>query len=140
MKLRALAPGFAVAPVALGAGDMAGLAAAGTRLVLNNRPEAEERGQPEGAAIASAAAAAGLAYRAIPVVGMPDAAAIAAMGEALALPGPAVAFCKSGTRSTLLWAAAHAAAGADVAEVIAAARAAGYDLGGLAGWLASLRR
>jgi uncharacterized protein (TIGR01244 family) len=43
--------------------------------------------------------------------------------------GPALAFCRSGTRSTFLWALARAARGAAAEESVAAAAAAGYDLG-----------
>jgi uncharacterized protein (TIGR01244 family) len=42
--------------------------------------------------------------------------------------GAVLAYCRSGTRSTLLWALAEASRGADTAELARAAAGAGYDL------------
>jgi uncharacterized protein (TIGR01244 family) len=42
--------------------------------------------------------------------------------------GPVLAYCRSGTRSTLLWALAEASKGADPDELAAAAARAGYDV------------
>ena len=57
------------------------------------------------------------------------AAQIEAMAAALAeADGPVLAFCRSGTRSTLLWALARGRAGEDAAALAAKAEAAGYDL------------
>ena len=118
-------------------GDVPGLAARGVRLIVNNRPDGEEPGQPSGAEIARAAEAAGIAYRHIPVApgGLtPD--RIAAMGEAIeGAQGPVFAFCRSGTRSTFLWALAGAAAGKNGADILRKAADAGYDLTPIAGHL-----
>lgn len=114
--------------------DVAAAAGQGVRIVINNRPEGEEPGQPAGAEIEAAAAAAGLGYVAIPVdhsgfsVEQVD-----AMRAALAKPGPALAFCRSGTRSTYLWALARGAAGDEPAELKAKAGNAGYDISPLMG-------
>ncbi len=48
--------------------DVAQLAALGFRSIISNRPDGEDAGQPGQAQIAAAAAAAGLEFRAIPVV------------------------------------------------------------------------
>lgn len=109
--------------------DLPTVAAAGVTLVVNNRPDGEEPGQPASAAIEAAARAAGLDYRHIPVAGglAPD--QIAAMAEALdGAAGKTLIFCKSGTRSTYLWALAEASRGADGIRLIEQAAAAGYDL------------
>ncbi|MEH3107780.1 MAG: TIGR01244 family sulfur transferase [Sphingomonas fennica] len=109
---------------------MAEAAAAGFRTIVNNRPDGEEPGQPSGHAIAAAAEAAGLAYHAIPVThsGFTEG-QVAAMRAVLdATDGPVLAFCRSGTRSTLLWALARARLGDDAATLEAKAAAAGYDL------------
>ncbi len=45
--------------------------------------------------------------------------------------GPVLAFCRSGTRSTNLWALAMAKQGADPDELAAKAANAGYDLSGI---------
>lgn len=112
----------------IGEADLAAAAAQGFRRVINNRPDGEASDQPPGAAIANAAAAAGLDYVAIPVAGgvaMPQVEAMAAALEN----GPVLAFCRSGTRSTHLWALAAAYRGGDPDAIVAAAAAAGYDVG-----------
>ena len=114
--------------------DIAALAAQGFRGIVNNRPDGEEPGQPDNATLESAARAAGLVWRHIPVAGMPFAPATvqefsAALQE---LPGPLLAFCRSGTRSSALW-AMQAQGTAD--DILTTARAAGYDLSMLRPWL-----
>lgn len=110
--------------------DVAQAARDGFTFVVNNRPEGEQPGQPAGAAIAAAAEAAGMGYAAIPITHAgfsPD--QVEAMGAALAqAPGPVLAFCRSGTRSTFVWALARLAAGDDPAVLQAKAEAAGYDI------------
>src|ERR1700710_188022 len=88
--------------------DVAILAASGVTLIVNNRPDGEEPDQPPGAEIETAARATGLDYVHIPIAdAFPDE-RVAAMGEALAdAQGKALLFCKSGTRSTWLWALAR---------------------------------
>ena len=109
--------------------QMTELAAAGVRRVVNNRPDGEEPGQPSGPEVEAAARAAGLDYLHLPVVGGFTEDAVERMAEATDTPGVTLAFCKSGTRSTLLWALARAQAGDDPQELDAKAAAAGYDLG-----------
>jgi uncharacterized protein (TIGR01244 family) len=104
------------------------------RIVINNRPDGEEAGQPCSADIEAAARAAGLDYRHIPIAGGISAAQVEAMAEALEA-GPALAFCRSGTRSTYLWALARANRGADAEMLVARAAEAGYDLRPIAAWL-----
>jgi uncharacterized protein (TIGR01244 family) len=106
----------------------ADVAALDVRIVVNNRPDGEEPGQPLSADIEAAARAAGLDYRDIPIAGAISAAEVEAMAQALEA-GPALLFCRSGTRSTWLWALARASRGADPAKLVAAAAEAGYDLG-----------
>ena len=114
--------------------DIDEAAARGVRLIVNNRPDREEPGQPSSAEIEAAARAAGLDYRHIPIAGGFAPEQVEAMAEALEQ-GPVLAFCRSGTRSAFLWALARAARGAPVEESVAAAAAAGYDLGPIRGWL-----
>lgn len=103
----------------------------GITLIINNRPDDEEPGQPAGATIEEAANSAGIAYRTVPVGGGGfGPAQVEAMRDALAsTDGPILAYCRTGTRSTLLWSLSQAAAGRDLAEVEACANGAGYDLG-----------
>ena len=110
--------------------QVAEAAAMGIGIIVNNRPEGESDDQPPGSAIAAAAAAAGLAYVAIPVThsGFSES-QVSAMAEALGGEGRRVlAYCRSGTRSTLLWALARASGGAAPADLAEQAGAAGYDL------------
>lgn len=122
----------------IGPDDVAAAATQGFVAIVNNRPDGEQAGQPDGGEIEAAARAAGLAYRAIPVdhSGFSEAQVIA-MGDALAQAGgPVLAFCRSGTRSTFLWALARTRRGDDGAVLTAKAAAAGYDLAPIAGLLA----
>ena len=110
--------------------DLADAAALGVTLVINNRPDGEEEGQTEGQVIANAAEQAGLGYRAIPVThaGFSHG-QVEAMAEALGQAGgPVLAYCRSGTRSTFLWALARAKLGDHPAVLVEKAEAAGYDL------------
>lgn len=111
--------------------DVAAAKAAGVTLIVNNRPDGEDPFAPQGAEIAEAAAAAGLAYTAIPIghAGFSEPqvdAMIAALEQAQ---GPVLAYCRSGTRSTLLWALAQAKLGASPDAIAEAAAQAGYDIG-----------
>ncbi|MGD9663871.1 MAG: TIGR01244 family sulfur transferase [Novosphingobium sp.] len=113
--------------------DIADAKARGITLVINNRPDGEDAGQPTGAEIEAAARAAGLHYVEIPVTqaGFSEP-QIRAMAEALA--GSAegtLAYCRSGTRSTNLWALARAYRGAEPEHLLAVAAKAGYDLTGI---------
>jgi uncharacterized protein (TIGR01244 family) len=104
--------------------------AMGVSLIVNNRPEGESPDQVPGAEIEAAARAAGIGYIAIPVThagfSEPQVQAMAAALEGAS--GPVLAYCRSGTRSTLLWALAEASKGADPDELAAAAARAGYDV------------
>lgn len=114
----------------IAAADLAAAGAEGVTLVVNNRPDGEADDQPTGAEIEAAARAAGLDYVAIPVGGAGfGEAQVRAMAEALAgAQGKVLAYCRSGTRSTLLWSLAQAQAGRDPDEIAAAAATAGYDV------------
>lgn len=110
------------------------LARAGYTTLVNNRPDGESTDQADGESIAGAARAAGLSYHAIPVspAGIsPD--QVQAMAAVLRdAPGPVLAYCRSGTRSTNLWALASATLGEDPDRLVGAAATAGYDIAALA--------
>jgi uncharacterized protein (TIGR01244 family) len=109
--------------------DVGAAAAEGVTLIVNNRPDGEQPGQPTSEEIEAAAAAAGLDYCHIPVSGglMPE--QVEAMGKALeSAEGTVLAFCAAGTRSTYLWALARSRAGDDAEEIVSKAAVAGYDL------------
>ena len=110
--------------------DLAEAKALGVALVINHRPEGESDDQVPGAQIESAARALGMDYIAIPVTHSGfSGPQVDAMAAALAKSeGKVLAYCRSGTRSTLLWALAQASAGANLEEVTTQAAAAGYDV------------
>ena len=86
--------------------DIPALKAAGFTTIVNNRPDGEAPDQPSGAEIEAAAKAAGLNYVAIPLgregvsPDMVDKTRQVLEGSA----GPVFCYCRSGTRSTTLWA------------------------------------
>ena len=109
-NMRPVAPDVCVAGQ-LSPDAMTEAAAQGFKSVVNNRPDHEHGpGQPTNAQVEAAARAAGLAYRWLPVAGgyqSPE--EIAAFAALLhELPRPLLAFCRSGARSTRLFAAASA--------------------------------
>lgn len=113
------------------AADLEQASADGFTLVVNNRPDGEDAGQPDGETIAAKAAEAGMNYVAIPITHAGfSGEQVGAMEDALSgTDGKVLAYCRSGTRSTFLWALARAKAGDDPAEIAEAAAAAGYDVG-----------
>ncbi len=102
----------------------------GVTLIINNRPEEESDDQVPGTEIESAARAAGIAYIAIPIThGGFSQPQVAAMVDALgSTEGQILAYCRSGARSTNLWALAEASLGSDPDELTAIAADAGIDV------------
>lgn len=113
--------------------DVDEAASQGFRLIINNRPDGEEPSQPSGHQIEAAAAAAGVAYVHIPVRGGPTREQVETQRQVIAnSDGPALAFCRSGTRSITTWAIGEAMSGARTRdELVQLGRAAGYDLSGV---------
>ncbi len=110
--------------------DIAEAAAMGVKLIVNNRPEGESDDQVPGAEIEAAARAAGMDYVAIPVThsGFSEP-QVVTMAKALdEADGPVLAYCRSGTRSTLLWALSEASQGGDPDALTNMAAKAGYDV------------
>lgn len=117
----------------IAASDMQAIKNAGFRAIICNRPDGEESDQPTFAEIATAASAQGLEAVYLPVtVGSPRDEDADAFGTALAtLPGPVLAYCRSGMRSATMWSLAQANT-LGVAEILATTNAAGYDMAGIA--------
>ena len=114
----------------IGTDAVAQAKALGIVRIINNRPEGESEDQTPGAEIEALAREMGIDYVAIPVThaGFSQA-QVAAMHEALeSASGPVLAYCRSGTRSTLLWALARAKAGDNPTVIASKAAAAGYDI------------
>ena len=135
-----LAPGLSVAGK-LDSDDIEALAASGVRTIINNRPDDEDPGQLPAAEARRLAEAHGIAYHHIPFtaasLSRADVDAFAAvLGSA---PQPVVAHCRSGTRSTLLWALARMREGADPFALVAEAARHGIDIAALPAIAARLR-
>jgi uncharacterized protein (TIGR01244 family) len=126
---RTLTDSILVAPQ-ISLADVAEAAKAGVTLVINNRPEDESPDQMPGPDIEAAVHAAGMDYVAIPVTHAGFAEwQVSAMADALEkADGKVLAYCRSGTRSTLLWALARASRGDHPAVLAEQAADAGYDL------------
>ena len=101
----------------------------GVTLIINNRPDGEDPDAPQSSDIEGAARAAGLKYVAIPIghsgFSGPQ---VDAMIAALADGDKTLAYCRSGTRSTLLWSLAQAKLGKSPDEIARQAGNAGYDI------------
>lgn len=127
MDLRQLTPAIAVSPQIQPA-DVAELAAAGFRVLVNNRPDQEIDAQIDHHAMAKAAADAGLAYHYLPFLpGQVTPQLITDFAQATAGRGPVIAYCRSGHRCTVLWALSQAGKRPE-AEILTIATEAGYDL------------
>lgn len=118
--------------------DVADIAAAGYKVLINNRPDGEEGAQPASAEFAAAAAAVGMEYHHMPVTAKsfpgPD---FAAMSDLLDDPArPVFAFCRTGTRCANLWVAASEDSTRE--EVMRLASQRGFDLGMATTFIASL--
>jgi uncharacterized protein (TIGR01244 family) len=124
-----ITPTYAVAG-SLGKGDFAEVAKLGFAAVVNNRPDGEQWGQLASDAAAAHAAAAGLAYGYAPATGATlfTPAVVRTHAAALdAATGPVLAYCKSGMRSSLLWAAVEVSRGTSVDDVLSKLAAAGLN-------------
>lgn len=133
-EFRHVTEDLSVAPQ-LAPADMAEAARQGFRLVINNRPDDEQDGQPSSAEMEAAARAAGLDYAHIPVRGGPTADQVQANRAAIeAADGPVLAFCRSGTRSIVTWSLGEMVSGARPRDELSKlGAAAGYDLSGVLG-------
>jgi len=108
VSVTTLSPRVSVAPQ-LGPEDMASVAAAGFKSVIINRPDFEGGAeQPASADVMAAASAAGLRCVYQPVVSgamtADDAVRFAELIDTL--PAPVLAYCRTGTRCTVLYRAA----------------------------------
>lgn len=116
--------------------DMAALEAQGFTTIINNRPDGEAPDQPAASEIETAAKAAGLSYHHIPLgrEGVTTEMVEQTKAALEESEGPVFAFCRSGTRSTTLWALSQAGE-MEADEIIGQAAHAGYDMSHLAGHL-----
>ena len=128
MKVTKLTPNISVAHQ-LTEQDLAEAAAAGFKTIINNRPDGEVPDQPRSEELASATKRLGLAYHHIPAVsGQISNDQVEAFRTALGgAEKPALAFCRTGTRSATLWALA-ASDRLSANEILQTTSEAGYNL------------
>jgi len=115
-------------------GAVAALRQLGVTLIVNNRPDGEDQGQPTSAEIEQAASAAGIDYRHVPIARGMGPSDIEAMRAAMhsAQGGKLFAFCRSGNRSALAWAVAKSEDGMARVELERCLADAGFNLGPVA--------
>ena len=113
--------------------ELAAIADAGIRTIINNRPDGEEQGQPNADDIAAAAKEHGLAYHYLPMANnqplpptlVDDFKAILDNSNE-----PVLAHCRSGMRSSFIWALGELPTGSiTVDEAIDRVQAVGIPLG-----------
>lgn len=128
MDIRQLTDDYAVSPQ-IAAEEAADIAAAGFKTVICNRPDPEVPEEFQASAIRKAVEAAGMTFVLNPVVGgaiTPD--NVSAQGTTIAdAPGPILAYCASGNRSSIVWAMSQAGKH-PVEELIATPARFGYNL------------
>ena len=131
MDIKTIAPDISVSPQLLPQ-DVGIAASQGFRSIIINRPDGESGDQPAYREIVEAAARHGLEARYVPVVsGQVTDADVEAFSNAMReLPAPALAFCRTGTRSATLWALSQAGH-LSTPAILKTAKDAGYDLSGL---------
>jgi sulfide:quinone oxidoreductase len=132
MQLNKVTDALSVSPQ-ITAEDVTAIRDAGFRAIICNRPDGEGADQPTFEEIEAAAKSAGLEMRYQPITsGMVQDADADAFGQTLMqLPGPVLAYCRTGTRSATLWSLSQAKT-RPVPEILAATKAAGYDMAGVA--------
>lgn len=110
--------------------DVAVAKASGITTIVNNRPDGEDPTAPQSEAIEAEAIAAGLRYVSIPIghSGFSEVQVDTMMTALNECEGNLLAYCRSGTRSTFLWALASAKMGGDPDAITKAAFEAGYDV------------
>ena len=138
MDIRKITDTYSVAPQLL-ASEMQGVADAGFRTVICNRPDAEIPPPEHMSEIRKAAEAAGLTFLEHPIISggmtMDD---VTRQGALLdQAEAPVLAYCRSGTRCTFVWALAMAGQ-MPVDEIEAAAARGGYDVSPLRAKIISL--
>ncbi|MBK1886054.1 TIGR01244 family sulfur transferase [Marinobacter sp. DY40_1A1] len=140
MDIRKIDDTISVAPQ-ITYGDVAEAARLGFKTLVANRPDREEFGQPAMADLEAASLENGMTWVYMPVAsGNITDADVDHFGAMIQnSEKPVLAFCRSGTRCTVLW-ALNAARSVNAEEIFTKARGAGYDISGLAPRMAQQAR
>lgn len=131
MEIKVISDQLSVSPQ-VGVADMKELSDLGYRSIICNRPDGEGADQPTFNEIKTAAQAVGMDARYIPVAtGRVNDDDTFAFGRALSeMSVPALAYCRTGTRSATLWSLAQADK-MPLADILSTTKAAGYDMAGV---------
>lgn len=131
MDIRTLTPDYSVSPQ-ISVEDLPAIAQAGFTTVICNRPDSEVGHDQASAAIATAAEAAGITYKVLPLVQDTLTPQNAERQREMieAADGPVLAYCRTGTRCTVIWALGQAGR-MPTDEIISRAAKAGYQLDNL---------
>ena len=129
MDIRPITPDYAVSPQIMPE-DVPAIAAAGFTCVICNRPDAEIPPAAQAAAVQAAVEAAGITFVLNPVTHKGLNMDMVAIQREAAATGKTLAYCASGTRSSVVWALSQAGT-LPTDEILAATAAAGYELGGM---------
>ena len=118
--------------------DVASIAEQGFKTIICNRPDGEAADQPEFDAIRQKAEDAGLDVVFMPVIsGGPTGQNVDDFSAALdTAQSPILAYCRTGTRCTILWALSQGAKGMPVDDIVSTAAGAGYDVSNVAAYIA----
>ena len=135
MDIRKITDRYFVSPQ-IAPEDAEAIKAAGITRVICNRPDIEVPSDFQADAVGDAMRAAGLEFEVLPLTHQTmtpeNIARQRAMSESAE--GPVLAYCASGTRSTVIWALGQAGS-MDTGTILQMAAQGGYDLGGLRGTL-----
>jgi sulfide:quinone oxidoreductase len=128
MNIKKISPNFLVTGQ-ISVSDIGTIAASGIKTIIGNRPDNESEGQPAVSDIASAAEARGMTFLNVPVSSkvITDADVDDFERACSDAAGPVLAYCRTGMRSTILWALSQTKS-KKIDEILSATAEAGYDL------------
>ncbi len=129
MEIKQLTPNLSVAPQVTAA-DIGDIAAQGFKTILCNRPDGEAENQPDFASLQAAAQACDveLIYQPVSPKTVTKENVVDFSNIVESARGPVLAYCRTGTRCTILWGLGESAKGTPIQEIIATATKAGYDI------------
>ena len=140
MDIRPISPRYAVS-AQISVDDVPAIAKAGIVTVICNRPDSEVPVQQQAAAIRAAVEAAGLRFEVLELTMQTMTPQNIASQHAMVAEsaGPVLAYCRSGTRCSIVWALAQAG-NMETDEILATTASAGYPLADLRSTLDRLSR
>ena len=128
MDIKALTPHLSITPQVL-VSELEAVAQMGFKAIICNRPHGEGPDQPSFSEMEQAALAHGLQMRYLPAeAGKVSDADGKAFGELLAtLPAPVLAYCRTGMRSTTMWALSQSGI-TPLPQILEASQRVGFDM------------